>query len=129
MKKSFIKIIASYLAVAMFVIGMVPKVHAGFVPSGVLMLDSFDRTADLHIIQEALEQKIVQERLAVLGFSSDEIQQRLAQLTDEQLHSLAQNIDQLNVGGNGLGIVIALLVIAILVVLLIKLTGHNVVVR
>lgn len=101
MKNSFMKIIASYLAIAMFVIGIVPRVYAGFLPSEALVLNGFDRAADLRIIQKALEQKIVQNRLAVLGFSQEEIQQRLPQLTDEQIHSLAQNIDQLNVGRGG----------------------------
>ena len=53
---------------------------------------------------------------------------RFAQLSDQQLHKLALQVDELAVGGDGLGRVIALLVIAILVVLLIQLTGRRVVV-
>jgi hypothetical protein len=45
------------------------------------------------------------------------------------MHNLALQIDEIKAGGDsGLGIVIALLVIAILVVLLIQLTGHKVVI-
>ncbi|MDO8746262.1 MAG: hypothetical protein Q7J70_01200, partial [Thermodesulfovibrionales bacterium] len=59
----------------------------------------------------------------------EEINSRLAQLNDQQIHNLALQVDEIKVGGDGgLGIVIALLVIAILVVLFIQLTGHRVVV-
>jgi len=55
---------------------------------------------------------------------------RLERLNDQQLHQLAQNIDNVKVAGDsGLGIVIGLLVIAILVVLLLQLTGHKVIVK
>jgi len=128
MKKSFTKIIASYLAFAMFIFGIVPKLEASFIASEPIML-SLDRSADLQTIQKALEQKIVRDRLEVLGFSDNEIQQRLGQLSDEQIHYLAQNIDQLNTGGDGLGIVIAVLVIAILVIILIKLTNREIVIK
>jgi len=79
-------------------------------------------------IQKVLETKVIKDRLEVLGFSQDEIQNRLSGLSDQKLHELSLKIDDLKVGGDGLGIVIALLVIAILVVLLIQLTGHRVVV-
>jgi len=122
------KIIASYLAFAMFIFGIVPKLEGGFVPSETIILNGFERSADLQTIQKALEQKIVRDRLEVLGFSEDEIRQRLEQLTDEQIHSLAQDIDRLDVGGDGLGIIVALLVIVILVIILIKLTNREIII-
>ncbi|MBI4687786.1 MAG: hypothetical protein HY756_08415, partial [Nitrospirae bacterium] len=53
---------------------------------------------------------------------------RISQLSDQQVHQLALNLDEIKAGDDGLGIIIALLVIAILVVLLIQLTGHKVVI-
>jgi hypothetical protein len=50
-------------------------------------------------------------------------------MTDAQIHQLATNLDEVRVGGDGLGVVIALLVIAILVVVLLQLTGHKVIVK
>jgi tetrahydromethanopterin S-methyltransferase subunit G len=126
----FMKSIAAYLACAIFIIGIAPRVDASFAPSGILHQVQTDRTADLATLQKALEQKMVKERLANLGLTSDEIQARLGQLSDQQLHNVATQLDDLKVGGDsGIGIVIGLLIIAILVVLLIQLTGHRVIVK
>jgi hypothetical protein len=126
----FMKSIAFYLACAMFLIGIAPRVDASFSPSVVIPLAKTDRAADLATVQKALEMKMVKERLANLGYTHEEIQGRISQLSDQQLHSAAQQLDNLKVGGDdGLGIIIALLVIAILVVLVLQLTGHKVIVK
>ncbi|RJQ38823.1 MAG: hypothetical protein C4550_06300 [Nitrospiraceae bacterium] len=116
-----------YLIIAMFIIGIAPKADAGIAPSEIIVMSQVDRTADLGKIQKVLEMKMVRERLEKLGFTQDEIQSKLSSLSDQQMHNLALQIDDIKAGGD-LGIVIALLVIVILVVLLIQLTGHRVVV-
>ncbi|PIV40017.1 MAG: hypothetical protein COZ31_07020 [Nitrospirae bacterium CG_4_10_14_3_um_filter_44_29] len=116
-----------YLIIAMFIIGIAPKADAGLAPSEIIAMSQVDRAADLGKIQKVLEMKMVRERLEKLGFAQDEIQSKLSSLSDQQMHNLALQLDDVKVGGD-LGIVIALLVIAILVVLLIQLTGHRVVV-
>jgi hypothetical protein len=118
-----------YLVLAFLVIGMTPRAYAGFSPSEVLALSPENRAADLKQVQRFLETKIVVERLRELGLSPGEIQSRLDQIHPDQLHQIALKVDELTVGGDGLGIIIALLVIAILVVVIIQLTGHRVVVK
>ena len=113
----------------MFIIGVVPRVDAGIVLSEIIAHPQIDRTADLQRIQKVLETKMVRERLENLGFTVEETQKRLSQLNDEQIHNLALNLDQLKVGGDGLGVIVALLVIALLVVALIYLTKHRVIVK
>ncbi len=125
----FMKSIAAYLACAMFIIGIAPRVDASLAPSAALNLAQTDRSSDLAILQKALEQKMVKERLANLGYTSDEVRARLDQLSDQQLHNVAQHLDSLKAGGDGLGIIIGILIIAILVVLLIQLTGHRVIIK
>jgi len=126
----FMKSIAAYLACAIFIIGIAPRVDASFAPSGILPPAQTDRTADLATLQKALEQKMVKERLANLGLAPDEIQTRLGQLGDQQLHDVAKQLDSLKVGGDSaIGIIIGILVIAILVVLLMQLTGHKVIIK
>jgi len=115
-----------YLIVAMFIIGITPRVEAGIAPSEIVAMSQTDRAADVEKVQKALETKTVRERLEQLGFTQEEIQSKLSGLSDRQMHQLALQIDEVQVGGDGLGIVIALLVIAILVVVLIQLTGHKV---
>ena len=129
MKRFFCKGIAWYLVVAMFVIGITPRVYAGFVPSERLVLAPGERSADLGRIQKFLEMKMVRERLKDLGFNSEEIQGKLKDLNDQQLHQMALKVDELKVAGDGAGIVVGLILIALLIVLIIYLSGHRVVVK
>ena len=130
MKKPFRTWIIWYLVIAMFVIGITPRVYAGFSPSEVMGLSPAERSSDLQKVQKFLEMKMVRERLKEYGLTQDEITARLDQLSDGQIHQLALKVDDLRVAADdGLGIIVALLVIAILVVILIMLLGHRVVVK
>jgi hypothetical protein len=130
MKKTFMKHVTWYLVVAMFVIGITPRVYAGFSPSEVVGVSPIDRGSDLGKIQNAIETKMIGERLRQIGFTADEIQKKLGQLSDQQIHQLALQLDELKVGGDAgwtvLGIIIVLAAIAVLVIYL---SGHEVVVR
>jgi hypothetical protein len=129
MKIPFMKHISWYLVVAMFIIAIVPRVDAGLAPSEVIRLASVERSADLQKIRQTLEMKAVSERLTQLGLTSEEVQQRLASLSDQQIHQIALQIDDLKIGqSDALGVIIALLVIVILVIVILKLTGHKVLV-
>ena len=124
------KAVTCYLIVAMFVIGITPQAFAGLSPSEVIGLSSAERSADLQKVQKFLEMKMARERLREFGYSSEEIQSRLGQLDGPQIHQLALRVDDLAVAGDeGLGIIIALLVIAILVVILVYLLQHKIVIK
>src|SRR5512135_1671359 len=118
--RTLVRGLACYVAMTFFVLIIVEKAYAGFSPSGVMVLSSVERVADLNKIQNLLETKVVTEKLKQLGFNAEEIQTRLDQLTDQQLHQVALKVDQLKVGGDG-GIVIGILVIVVLVLLVIYL--------
>ncbi len=90
-------------------------------------LSQYDRSADLEKIQKILEMKMIRERLEQLGFSQEEIQTRLGQLSDQQIHQFALTFDELKVGGNGEAVLIVALVIALIVVLFFWLTGYELV--
>lgn len=128
MRMPFMKQISWCLVFVMLFFGVVPRVDAGFVPSDILQLANTDRAADLEKIQKVLETKMIRERLEQLGFSSEEINSRLSQLSDQQIHQLALKLDELKVGSDGLGVVISLLVIVILIIVILQLTGHRVIV-
>jgi hypothetical protein len=124
------KWISWYLVLAMFVIGVTPRAYAGFAPSEIIGLSPADRNADLRKIQFFLEMKMVQERLRQFGYTPEEVQSRLSQVDDQQLHQLALKLDDLNVAGDsGLGVVIAVLIIVILVIVIIQLLGHKIVIK
>lgn len=129
MRIPFMNQVAWYLVAVMFVIGICPRLDAGVVPSEVIASSVYERSADIEKIRQVLEMKAVKERLGQLGFTGDEINARFSQLDDQQVHQLAQQIDDLRVGGDGaLGVIIAILVIVLLVILILHLTGHKVIV-
>lgn len=129
MRIPFMKHVTWYLVLAMFIIGIAPRVDAGLAPSEIIALTQIDRTADLGKIQKVLEAKAVSERLMQFGLTQDEVQKRLIQLSDQQIHQIALQLDDLKIGqDDALAVIIALLFIAILVVVLLKLTGHKVIV-
>jgi hypothetical protein len=118
-KSTLAKLTSVLLIFVLSLISLVPRVEAAFIPSS----DSRDglmRNHDIQTIQKALESKIVKQRLQDLGFSEEEIQERLNQLSDEEVHSLAMQIDSLSQGGI-LGVVIAVLIIVVLVLVIMKL--------
>ncbi len=119
-----------YLVMAMFVIGITPRVYAGFSPSELVGFSPIDRGSDLRKIQKIIEMKMIGERLKQIGLTPEESQKRLGQLGDQQIHQLAQQLDELKVGGDGgwtvLGIIIVLAAIAVLIIYL---SGHEVVIQ
>jgi len=129
MRIPFMKHVTWYLVIAMFIIGIAPRVDAGLAPAQIIALTQVDRDADLGKIQKVLEVKAISERLMQFGLTQDEVQKRLIQLSDQQIHQIALQLDDLKIGqDDALTLIIALLFIAILVVVLLKLTGHKVIV-
>jgi hypothetical protein len=93
-----------------------------------LALAAADRAVSLTAIQTFLERKVVRQRLADLDLTPEEIQARLPQMTDEQVHAVASRIEGLQAGGDGLGIVIGILLIVLIVIVILKLTDTKVIV-
>ena len=107
--------IAILLVVLMGIFSVVPRIEASFVQSD----ESFAagaRDKDMAMIQKVLEQKLVRERLKALGYGDQEINSRLDQLSDDELHQFATQLDSLTPGGSTLGwiLVLALVIIAVL---------------
>lgn len=69
--------------------------HAMLAPSDQAASTPAQRGDDLAKVQGVLEAKIVQQRLADLGYSADEISAKLNRLSDSQLHQVASQIDSL----------------------------------
>jgi len=104
---------------------------AAFLPSMAAMdLETLgpDREGSMKRIQSVLESKVIVQRLADFGLTPVEITSRLNQLSDQQVHEIATQLDALQPGGDVLGTIVVLLVIAILVVVLLQLTGHKIII-
>jgi hypothetical protein len=87
-----------------------------------------NRSTDLEKIRKFLETKMVRERLYAFGLSHEEIQARLNQLTDDQIHQVVLKLDELKVAGDG-EVIIILLLILIIVGLIFYLTGHRIIIK
>jgi len=130
MRKPLKKGIIWYLAVTMFIISITPRVYAGFSPSEDTAVSSAGPISEVQKIQKSLEMKMIRERLKELGLSPDEIQGRLTQFSDPQIHQLALKVDDLKVGADeGLAVIILILGVAVAVIIILQATGHQVVVK
>jgi len=123
-----------YLCAALVVMGAISAFPiagwAAFVPSdAALSAPGFDREADIAQLKTYLERKVVAQRLADWGLGPQQVASRLGQLSDAQIHQAVVQLDSVQPGGDsGLGVIALLLVIAILVVVLLQLTGHRIVI-
>ncbi|PYQ33565.1 MAG: hypothetical protein DMF57_09025 [Acidobacteria bacterium] len=73
---------------------------AGPVPSKTAANQSLEsRAADLALVRDVAANEQVAQVLAAHGFTQEQVNQRLAQLSPQDLHQLAQNLDQLQAAG------------------------------
>ena len=82
-------------------------------------VSKINREEDIKTIQRALESKIVQEKLKAYGLSKEEIEKKLSEMDDQQIHTLAKASEKVLAGGAVLEVVIVAL--AILVVIFLQL--------
>jgi hypothetical protein len=127
-RTSTVRRTALVLVVVMGLLGFVPRLDAAFVASA----DSWtalDRQSDMATVQKVLEGKMVRERLRALGLTEEEISARLDRLSDQEVHALATQLDTVTAGGSTGEVIIVILLIAILVVLVLQLSGKHIAVR
>lgn len=121
---------------AILMIGWWSAIHvspaaAGLAPSrisGVTAVSSA-RDADILAVQRALEHKLVAQKLRDYGVAPEEVQLRLASMSDEDVHTLASATKGLPTGSDGLGTLVVVLLIILLVIVILKLMNRQVVVR
>jgi CHASE3 domain sensor protein len=106
--------------IALAVLLMAIPTFAGIAPSKTAPNQSIDsRNADLALVREAAASEQVARVLSDHGFTQEQVNQKLAQMSPQDLHQLAQNVDQLQAAGLtrqewlwiGIGALIALIII------------------
>ena len=104
---------------------------AGLAPSQPTAVTSIaaTRAADMVVVQRALENRLVAQKLADYGVAPEQVRLRLASLDDRDLHTLATASRGLPSGGDGTGVIIGLLIIVILVIVILKLMNKEIIVR
>ena len=84
---------------------------------------STNREADLQAVRQALEHKLVAQKLKDYGVSASEVQARLPRMSDADVHQIAMLSKKLPQGGDEVifaGGLIGLLIVIILVVVIVK---------
>ena len=118
------------MLVSFSILSFAPRVDAAHISNYDMLSGQVkDKDADTSTIQRALENKMVVERLEALGYTKEEISDRLAMLTPEERHDLATRIDSLHSGQGVWGIVIGVLVVVLIVLLILHFTDKRVVVQ
>ena len=129
----YAKPLAAYLIAALMVLSsLAGPAEAMLVPPGSDAAGpavSANRAADLTTVRATLESKVLRQRLEDYGLTGDEAMARINSLSDEQIHQLASNMQSVQPGGDGVGFVFSLVVIAALVVLIIFLLEGRIEIR
>jgi hypothetical protein len=87
------------LVVLLMTFAAIPA-FAGAVPSKTAANQSLDaRNADLTVVRSVAANDQVAAVLAANGFSQAQVEQRLAQMSPQDLHQLSQNLEQLQPAG------------------------------
>ena len=105
-----------------------PPSNAFAMPSA--SVSAFDgaslRQAQMNSILSQMSRPEARAHMMLMGVNQNELKEKLTQLDDAQLDSVAQKAQAIKVAGDaGLGIIITLLVIAILVVIFMRLNNNQ----
>ncbi len=125
-RKMYFKPLSVYLIFAIVLITLPAQGWAMFIPS--TGADAV-RKADMATIQKTLESTVIKQRLMDYGLSPEEAMAKVNNLSNEQVHQFATQLDSLQAGADGVDALIFLLLVAIVVVLILELSGHHVIVR
>ena len=88
-----------YVVALLVVFAAIPA-FAGPVPSKTAVNQSLEsRDADLTLVREVAANEQVAAVLAANGFTQEEVNQRLAQMSSQDLQQLSQNLEQLQPAG------------------------------
>jgi len=112
------KILTYLLCLNMLGFGLPSISYAGLIGTQTLV-EAGQRQQDVAGVEAFLSGEQVREQMVDLGVNPDDISERLAALTDEELHLLQDQINSLPAGGDAL----AVIGIVFLVLLILELVG------
>ena len=105
------------LSLAVSNLGLVSASQAGIVATSAIVRT--DRAADLALIRTQLDQAELKAQMEKMGVDAANVDQRIAALSDSELHSLAKQMQEAPAGGDFL----ALLGVVFVVLLILELVG------
>jgi hypothetical protein len=106
------------VCLALLNLGSPPVAQAALVATSQAVAAADARTADLALVNSTLAREQVRQQLSALGVDPAAVDARVARLTDSELRTLADRMEQMPAGGDALaviGIVFVILIILELV--------------
>jgi hypothetical protein len=119
MSRTWKKVLASVLALPLLAIGSARPLTAEIIGT-LTAIDATQRDRDIETVSRALASDQVRDQLSRLGVEPAQVDARVASLTDEELHTMAQRIDSMPAGGIG---VLGVIGIAFVVLIILELVG------
>jgi hypothetical protein len=116
MKNTFCRLLCRLLIVSIAGLGFPGFSQAGMIPTQV------ESTANHARIAAALDRQDVRAKLESYGVAAADVKARIAALTDDEAAQLADRIDSLPAGGEG---ILGILLIVFLVLLLTDILGYT----
>lgn len=124
-KRGELRRVLYMLIAAMCVIGVIPNLgDAAVITADQAGRDTAMRAENVAKIKATLERKEIAARLSDYGLTPEEVSSRLDRLTDQQAAEIAAQIDRINAGGDTLGVLISIALLALLVLLILHLLGY-----
>ena len=107
------RFLSAFLILCLSHLGMMQAVHAAVIdtPSAVQLQD---RAAAISDVQAKLDRADVRQALVGLGVDPAQAQDRVAALTDSEIATLQQKLDQLPAAGDG-GWILLVIVLAVII--------------
>ncbi len=117
------KVIAGFVALVFFLFsGIVVPAQAAMIGTA----DALSAREDAAVRQKVhrfLEREDVAHHLQAWGVSSEEAQSRVDAMTPEEIRELAARIDQVPAGGDALGLIVAVSIIAFVTLIITDIIG------
>ncbi len=119
------------LLVTLPVLLLAPVAEAAFAPTAIADASGrvIDREEDLRTIRSALERRQIEQRLLDLGVDPVDARAKVDALPDEEIHAAADQMRALVPGGDGVGLLVGVLIIALLVIVILKLMNKDIIIR
>ncbi len=119
--------VAITLLLAFTVVACIPQNAAAYVPGSGEM--SKAGSHDIETLKRSIESKVVSGMLKSMGFTPLEINERLSNLSDAELHSFAMKADTLSHGSGIVSLIIIIALLALVGLTVLASTGKRIVIE
>jgi hypothetical protein len=117
------KAVASLVTVAFsFICLIVAPVQAAMVDTASILHQHSNDLARQKV-QQFMERQDVTRQFQAWGVDADEARARVASLNDQEINMLASKINEMPAGGDGLGVLLAIAVVAFVVLIILDIVG------